>query len=230
VDAKICLLCIFPDLAPTLRLGFSSTDYNLALDSAKADIFLNGTTVNGKRLNSVKLDGYANINQLNFSGQLGASLNITAGLLTLQKQVTGNITGLKANITVDESLGFVHKIPLNNPFSLSLQSENIWWSNAAVPAQKGWWMAFEDGIDIGNVSPSKRIDITNDVLKQVVGPISNFITNNPPKCNALNCIGGSDLTVGNVNLPNTSVNFPLKDLQLANQNFAPNCYGTLKFC
>ena len=76
----------------------------------------------------------------------------------------------------------------------------------------------------------QKIDITNDVLKQVVDPISNYITANPPQCNALNCAFGSDLAVGNVDLPNTSVNFPLKNLQLQNQTFAPNCYGGLKFC
>ncbi|WP_376779235.1 hypothetical protein [Acinetobacter gerneri] len=230
VNAKICLLCLFPDLAPTITLGFKSTDYNLALDSAKADINLNGTTISGNRISNVQLNGVANINQLNFSGNLGASLNITGGLITLQKQVTGNITGLTANISVDENLGYIHKIPLNNPFSLSLQSQNVWWPGAAASAQKGWWLAVEDPVNIGDVSPAQKIVITNDVLKQVVGPISSYITSNPVACNALDCIGGTGLAVGNVNLPNTSVNFPLKDLQLSNQNFAPNCYGNLKFC
>ncbi|MEN8281901.1 hypothetical protein ABFO69_09680 [Acinetobacter gerneri] len=209
--------------------GFQSNDYNLMLDSAKADINLNGTTISGNRMSSVQLDGLAKINQLNFSGNLAASLNITGGLLTLQKQVSGNITGLTANISVDENLGYIHKIPLNNPFSLSLQSQNVWWPGAAASAQKGWWLAVEDPVNIGDVSPAQKIVITNDVLKQVVGPISSYITNNPVQCSLLQCIGGA-LSVGNVNLPNTSVNFPLKDLQLSNQNFAPNCYGNLKFC
>ena len=213
-----------------LTLGFKSTDYSLALDSTTADISIAGTTISGNRMSSVQLGGTANINQLNFAGNLGASLNITAGLLTLQKQVTGNITGLKANITVDEDLGYVHKIPLNNPFSLSLQGQSVWWPGAAASAQKGWWMAFEDGIDIGNVTPTDKIIITNDVLKQVVGPISTYLKANPVACSLLDCIGGTGLAVGNVNLPNTSVNFPLKNLQLVNQNFAPNCYGSLKFC
>lgn len=213
-----------------LTLGFKSTDYNLELDSTKADIFLNGTTILGSRMSRVKLDGYANINQLNFAGQLGASLNASGGLLTLQKQVTGNITGLKANVTVDENLGFIHKIPLNNPFSLSMQTGSVWWPGAAAAAKNGWWMAFEDTIDIGNVSPSQKIEITNDVLKQVVDPISGFLKSNPIPCSLLNCIGGTGLAVGNVNLPNTTLDFPLKDLQLTNQSFAPNCYGNLKFC
>lgn len=92
-------------------------------------------------------------------------------------------------------------------------------------------MAFEDPVDIGNVTPSKRIDITNDVLRQVIGPLSTALsTTAVPSCQALDCLFGSSLEIGNINLPNTSVNFPLKDLQLKNQDFAPNCYGSLKFC
>ncbi|MCP5732483.1 hypothetical protein NL307_27435, partial [Klebsiella pneumoniae] len=85
------------------------------------------------------------------------------GLLTLQKRVTGNITGLKANITVNENLGYIHKLKLNNPFSLSMQKQDIFWNGTAATAQRGWWLAIEDPIDIGNVNPSKKIDITNDV-------------------------------------------------------------------
>lgn len=216
---------IFP-----LTLGFKSSNYNLGLQSTTANIKINGQTIAGNRMTNALLTGTADINQLNFTGNLGASLDIFAGLLTLNKEVTGNITGLKANITVDQSLGLIHKLQINNPFSLSLQQQNVWWPGADATAQRGWWMAFDDAIDIGNVTPSEKIIITDDVLKQVVNPISTFLKNNPVQCSLLDCIGGSSLTVGNVNLPNTSVNFPLKNLQLVNQNFAPNCYGNLKFC
>ncbi|NNP74130.1 hypothetical protein A7P53_15865 [Acinetobacter defluvii] len=223
-NVKACVLFLCP------TLGFDSNNYSLNLDSASADIFINGTTVNGRRMNSVQLDGYANINQLNFSGDLNASISILLGLLKLQKKVDGNITGLKADIKVDENLGYIHKLKLNNPFSLSMQKQDIFWNGAAATAQRGWWLAVEDPIDIGNVNPSKKIDITNDVLKQVVNPISNYIQRNPPTCSILDCLFGDSLTVGNVDLPNTRVDFPLKNLQLQNQTFAPNCYGTLKFC
>ncbi|MNZ10893.1 hypothetical protein D3C78_277460 [compost metagenome] len=176
------------------------------------------------------LNGVANIDQLNFSGDLKASINAALGLLNLQKNVTGSITGLRAALTVDQNLGFIHKIELNNPFSLSLQGQQIFWPGADAAAERGWWMAFDDEIDIGNVTPSKQIEITNDVLKQVVDPISAYLTANPVRCNLLNCLFGEDLAVGEVKLPNTIVNFPLKDLQLKNQSFAPNCYGNLKFC
>ena len=223
-NVEACILFICP------TLGFKSNDYSLGLKSAKADIFLNGTTVNGTRMSSVNLGGYANIHQLDFNGDLKAALNITAGLLKLQKEVDGNITGLKANITVDQNLGYIHSLKVNNPMSLSLQSQQIWWPKADATANTGWWLAFDDAIDIGDVTPTDKIQVTNDVLKQVVNPISNFIKQNPPRCGLLDCLFGDALTVGNVNLPNTSLNFPLKNLQLTNQSFAPNCYGNLKFC
>lgn len=209
------------------RLPLSSNDYNLTLDSTTAPIIIGSTTVNGTRKSSVDLTGIANIDQLNFNGRLKAQVTV----LNLTKEVSGNITGLTANLKISQNLGFIHKIPLNNPFSLSLQSQNVWWPGAEVTAQKGWWMAFEDAVDIGNVTPSKGIDITNDVLKQVIAPLSNSLsTTDVPRCNIFDCLVGPSLGIGNIHLPNTTVNFPLKDLQLANQSFAPNCYGSLKFC
>ena len=225
IDGNVSTRFIIP-----LILGFESDDYNLGLQSTTADIRINGQTISGNRMTNALLTGTADINQINFSGNLGASLNATFGLLTLQKIVTGNITGLKANVSVDQSLGLIHKLQVNNPFSLSLQQQNVWWPGADATAQRGWWMAFDDAIDIGNVTPSQQIIITDDVLKQVVNPISTFLKENPVSCRVFNCLFGADLAVGNVNLPNTSVNFPLKDLQLTNQSFAPNCYGNLKFC
>ena len=213
-----------------IPLGFNSSDYNLQLQQTTAPIVINGQVISGSRMNNVMLNGVANIDQLNFSGDLKASINAALGLLNLQKNVTGSITGLRAALTVDQNLGFIHKIELNNPFSLSLQGQQIFWPGADAAAERGWWMAFDDEIDIGNVTPSKQIEITNDVLKQVVDPISAYLTANPVRCNLLNCLFGEDLAVGEVKLPNTIVNFPLKDLQLKNQSFAPNCYGNLKFC
>lgn len=229
IDANInARVCIF--FCVTLPLGVKSNNYNLNLESAKADIFLNGQTISGNRINNASLSGYANINSIKFAGDLEASLNISAGLFKLQKNVDGNINGLKANVFIDQSLGLIHKINLNNPFSLSMQNQAVWWPGSENAAQTGWWMAFEDPIDIGDVTPSQKIIITNDVLKQVVDPISNYLTSNPVQCQGLGgCLGGY-LGIGNVNLTNTSVNFPLKDLELANQSFAPNCYGNLKYC
>jgi hypothetical protein len=178
------------------------------------------------------LTGSGSVGQIDFSGQLTATV---AGFLNLNKNVTGNITGLAADITVSENLGFIHKLNLNNPASLSLQKENVLWPGATVAAQRGWWLALEDPVDIGNVTPTNPVAITNLVLQQVVPSINQDLTNNPRNCGNLltGCVGGSDLAVGNVNLsanPNRFLDFPLVNLQLAAQSFASNCYGSLTFC
>lgn len=213
-------------IIPGLPIDFSSNNYDLSLQSTAARLEVDGQVISGTRMSSVLLKGTAYINTLNFSGDLSAR----AGIFTLQKVVTGNITGLRADLTIDQNLGFIHKLPLNNPFSLSLQSSQVFWPGADAAAEKGWWMAFDDAIDIGNITPSNQIVITNDVLRQIVRPISDYLKSEPVECQVLNCIAGRDLNVGNVNLPNTILNFPLKDLQLVNQRFAPNCYGGMKFC
>lgn len=208
---------------------YSSEQYDLKLDSASANLTLNQQIISGTRMKSARLTGLAHINQINFAGELKAKVDILTGL-NLTKKVDGNITGLKANVTVDQNLGFIHRLPLNNPFSLSLQYEQVFWPGADMAARRGWWLAFEDSIDIGNVTPSQQIVITNDVLKQLIGPISKYLKDNPAECRVLKCVIDKSLPIGNIHLPNTTVNFPLKDLHLANQGFAPNCYGGLKFC
>ncbi|AXI01861.1 hypothetical protein [Aquirhabdus parva] len=216
-------------LDPCINVSYSSTNYTLNLSSATAPLTTNATVVNGKRLSSIGLTGTANVGQIDFAGPLTATV---AGFLNLNKQVTGNITGLIADLTIQENLGFVHSIPLNNPFSLSLQKQDVMWPGAPAVAQTGWWMAFNDPINIGNVTPSSQVQITNAVLAQVIPKISTYLTNNPTNCGNLltGCVGGSDLAVGNVALTNAHVAFPLTDLQLAAQSFPPNCYGSLKFC
>ena len=46
----------------------------------------------------------------------------------------------------------------------------------------------------------------------------------------LSCIA-SEVAIGEINLSGSNpLYFPIKDLKLATQDFAPNCYGSLKFC
>lgn len=215
---------------PTIPLNFSSNDYNLTLSSATAPLTTDPYILSGNRRTSAQLTGKANVGQIDFSGELKASVPILLFNLNLTKQITGNITGLTADVTVDEDLGFIHKINVNNPFSLSLQNQQIHWPGADAAAEKGWWMAFDDQIDIGNITPSNQVQITNYVLQQVVPSISNYLTENPVECGLLNCLVGSGLGIGNVNLSGTSVDFPLANLKLGAQTFAPNCYGNLTFC
>ncbi|MBP2544257.1 hypothetical protein J2769_001459 [Acinetobacter guillouiae] len=92
-------------------------------------------------------------------------------------------------------------------------------------------MAFEDVIDIGDITPSQRVNVTDSVIKQVIPYVSNYLQANPMECGifALTCLTGN-FNLGNVPLKDAKVNMDLANLKLANQNFAPNCYGNLKFC
>ena len=206
---------------------FSTDNYSLNLNSANATLAIKGQTISGSRLSKVDLVGSAKIDPLSFGGSIKPA--IYGIKLPINIDVTGEISGLTADLKVSENLGFIHKLQLNNPFSLSLQKQAIHWNGAQVAANRGWWLAIEDPIDIGKVTPSNSIDVTNDILKQVVPEINGFLAQKTMSCTLLSCIFGLD--IGNIDLSNSKpLNFPIKDLQLATQNFAPNCYGSLKFC
>jgi hypothetical protein len=237
-------------------VGFSSTDYNLLLQPATANVTTAPAIVNGNRLTSVQLFGSATIDPINFAGPMKANVNNLLGLginLELDKDVTGVMSGLGANVEINESLAFIHKIEADNPFSLSMQRQDVLWPGAAAAAQTGWWLAFEDEIDIGNISPEAPVELTNAVLLQALNsPTGNAgsgtvcttasvncalyrglgVRNGEPygiRCNGLDdCLGGS-LNVGNVFVP-LDVDFPLNDLKLGAQSVTPNCWGSARFC
>ena len=220
---------IYTTFLALTSIPFTSNNYTFNLKEADANLKIKGQVISGTRMSTVKLSGSADIAPLGFEGPLVARV---VGI-PLTVNATGTIEGLKADITVDENLGFIHKLKLNNPASLSLQKTSIKWPNATEAANAGWWLAIEDSIDIGSVSPSDKVNITSDVLKQVVDPISNYLIGHPLRCpglTALGCVITGEAPVGPVNLSGTSVNFPLSNLKLSEQTFAPNCYGSLKFC
>ncbi|MDN5556161.1 MAG: hypothetical protein L0G58_06030 [Acinetobacter sp.] len=210
-------------------LDYTSDNYNLTLSSTTAPFTINSTIVSGTRMKDVTLKGSGTVGQINFSGPLTATV---LGGVPLNKQVTGNIMGLKTDITVNQSLGLIHALYLNNPASLSLQSQDILWTGAAVGANKGWWLAMEDEVELGSLSPTTKVAITNEVLKQTIAGINKDLTEHPRPCGDLlfQCALGSDLAVGNVPMNSTTLDFPLTNLSLQGQNFRSNCYGGLKFC
>lgn len=225
------------------NLNFSSDTYNLALTPAAATVVTTPTVVSGKRMSSVNLSGSATVAPISFSGTMTANAEVLGLSIPLEKNVTGTITGLTATVPIVQSLGFIHKLPINgNSFSMSVQGQNLRWPGAAGDALRGWWMAFEDQIDIGNISPALPVPITDAVLSQALGPqgctsttapgINCALYKDPIECKAFgspNCFGGN-LPVGFVDITGTNVNFPLSNLQLSAQSFAPNCYGGLKSC
>ncbi|MBJ9986007.1 hypothetical protein IAE19_11230 [Acinetobacter sp. S40] len=215
-------------LDPCYNISYSSKDYNLNLSSTNAPFTIGSTVVSGNRLTTVNLKGSGTVERIDFSGNLVATV---AGFLNLNKNVTGNITGLKTDITVNQNLGLIHALYLQNPASLSLQKSAVLWPGAAAASQKGWWLAMEDQVELGSLSPTTQVAITNAVLQQTIAGINADLTNNPRNCGNLltGCVGGSDLVVGNVPMT-TTLDFPLTNLTLTGQNFKPNCYGSLKFC
>ena len=171
----------------------------------------------------------------------------------------GAIQGIKADVTINQGLGYIHSLPINSPFSLSLQSQAIKWTgsyfganperknvdgsiNNNVPetisdiAQKGWWMSFSDPINLGSVDPVKKIDIA-PLFPQIASQITNFLMDERNAAslsesqlgNVITGNGDINVGIGTLNVPG-ALNLTLNDLQLSGQKFAPNCYGSLKFC
>lgn len=211
---------------------FSSNDYELTLQPASVPFSTKPMEVKGNRMSSVGLIAEANIPEINFNGPLAASLTVAFIPVTLNKNVTGKITNLGVDIGIQQSLGMIHAIPVNgNPFSLSLQSQDIQWSGSAATAGKGWWMAFENDIQLGDVTPNNDIPITDALLRQVLPKVNQYLYDNPVTCDGIGgCLGG-DLPITNpINLSGQRVSLPLTNLKLGAQTFQPNCYGSLKFC
>ncbi len=213
--------------------NFKADSYNLTLHQTDVPFTTRVKEINGSHINSVNLFADAVIPNINFDGPLKAEIKVLNFLpVTLSKNVTGTIENLGVNIEIEQNLGMIHRIPVNgNAFSLSLQNNRLHWPGATVAANPGWWMAFENEIEIGSVSPSKEIVVTDDLLRQVLPKINAYLYDNPIICKGLSgCIGGNLPITNPIDLDGQRVNLPLSNLRLSAQEFAPNCYGNLKFC
>ncbi|OTG77293.1 hypothetical protein B9T33_15305 [Acinetobacter sp. ANC 5054] len=214
-----------------LPLHYKSDKYSFNLKSTTAPFTIPATVVSGNRMTDVKLKGTGTVGRLDFSGPLEAQISLLGLNIKLNKDVTGYLTGLQTDITVDQSLGLIHALYLNNPASLSLQAQKILWPGAAVAADRGWWLAMEDEVDLGSITPSDKVAITNEVLKQTIAGINHDLSSNVRNCGDLifGCVAGSALNVAEIKNPSL-INFPLNNLKLSGQDFRSNCFGGLKFC
>ena len=152
----------------------------------------------------------------------------------------GKITGLKADVTFQEKLGFIHSLEINSAASLSLQRQALLWpgQNSDDIAQPGWWLSMSDPVYVGDLLPTNPVDLCPGGPYNVARcAYPQFIK----QANALNLNAQTDdlnamlsrtnplaVKLGTIGL--NGFNLILSDLQLATQNFAPNCYGNLKFC
>lgn len=222
-------------------IDYTSDTYNILVNPATATFTTAPTAIVGKRMVAANLTAVADVGNVTIHCPDGPSatncLTATALGLPLREGVSGYITGVKADVQFSQALNLFHRIPVNNPFSLSMQSQDVLWPGAAAAAETGWWMAFEDPVDVGDVSAADPIVITNDVLKQLVNPINAVLSSKPyPRCSLTGCLFGTVIDVGQVNLapyfsnPANYLNMPLSDLKLSAQNVVPNCWGSSRFC
>lgn len=168
-------------------------------------------------------------------------------------RINGSIDNLYVDVSLQQSLGLIHSIPIKSPLSLSLQKQKMLWPNAPkspvtnqyVAAEQGWWLAANDPIKLGALAtaPGFTADISS-AYPQVASIVSTYLYNNPlyvPFGDAVGSVFTSKL-VANVNsvdlnsytnpaVGGTPVRVNLKDLPLgAVQDVTSNCYGGLRFC
>ncbi|WP_288401087.1 hypothetical protein [uncultured Acinetobacter sp.] len=166
-----------------------------------------------------------------------ACLLASAGKKFPNVYMSGQISNITANLNLNQSLGLIHNLPINSPFSLSLQQQALQWPGAKSDdvAQKGWWMSFADPVNIGYVVPQDPIDIA-PLFPQIASAVSYYLRagggHEAQTSDLRGLLGGSTLTVniGNIDLKDSPLNLNISNLKLTNQNFASNCWGGLKFC
>ncbi|EPH33362.1 hypothetical protein L293_0963 [Acinetobacter gyllenbergii CIP 110306 = MTCC 11365] len=228
------------------NIPFTTTNYNLNLrdkvsgsNTLKGDLILGQQEITGKRITNAPLTATAKVRDIALTGTIDA--NATAlGFINVPltgKNVTGTIQNLMVDVAINEDLGYFHKANLNGTAaSLSLQSQNIQWTSNNSISQNGWWLEFTNPIDIGFIEPALSVDIPKATLNEAFRQVSAFLKTDQGRifCGnnlASDCLFGSDIPVGTVNLINaTRPQMGLTDLELATQKFTPNCYGSLKFC
>ncbi|HRH92785.1 MAG TPA: hypothetical protein PLW01_12885 [Agitococcus sp.] len=193
-----------------------------------------------------------------FGCTLGSIAGVNVGDFLQNNFLKATITGISANVTIQQDLGYVHYLPINSPFYLSLQAQDMRWPGSkSIPnpertrvdgstdfsqpatvtdtAKRGWWMSFADPIDLGSVDPVQAVDIA-PLFPQLAQSLTTYITANPASMtftglvNAILGTGDINIDAGTVNLSGSPLSLTLRDLQLSGQSFTPNCYGGLTFC
>lgn len=216
-----------------LKPNYVTTSYDITLTpQSTATLDLPQQVITGKRINSAILNASTTVNNILLSGNLAADTDLLG--IKISGKTSGVLNNLKVNAIIDENLGLFHKANLNGTSaSLSLQAKDIQWTGAKSVAQQGWWLEFSDPIDIGDITPNKNVDIAMPTIKDALAEVNKYLGANYVKCGTLatSCLLGN-IPLGTANLPNTAnpVNMNMMNLSLKNQDFTPNCYGTLKFC
>ena len=128
-----------------------------------------GALINGTRLASTSVTASGAVPTVSLDGgQIDVTLEtpisvaffITVAEATVNTE--GSVSGLTAEIDFTQDLGYIHKINVDSPFSLSFQKEQVNWpgSDSRDVAQSGWWMSFADPVELGELNPVQQIDIS----------------------------------------------------------------------
>lgn len=220
---------------PSLNVGFESDD--------------DGALVYGNRVTSTSVQVTGTVPTISFPNTtlIGRVTSCTGGIACpfvpsgdIDVNTSGGgMTGLGLVSNFTQDLGLIHRINVDSPFSLSFQKDSIWWpdanqENVALP---GWWMAFDDAVDLGHLEPAQQVDIS-PAFPQLVGVVENYFQNQPLNLDAGNgwtaLTGGyMNVTMPMMNVSGTNVSLDLTDLPLADatQSVPSNCWGgAATFC
>ena len=196
--------------------------------------------------------------------------NATCDLTTLLKanakfkMAAGSaINNLNMKIDFIQSLSMIHNIPLTGTGGyLSLQDMALIWPGAKVAssdlnktslsgmssntdvAQTGWWMSFNDPVQLGKLNVTQPVVLDNNTLKQVAQRVTETLMQTSADTPQVKVNGIGELlslladqplaskVVANLDSStrDNPVYLKLQNQQLSNQTVKTNCYGSLKFC
>ena len=220
-----------------------STSDGIDIPSLEVPFTGPGAVVNGNRLTSTSVTATGAVPTVSLDGgQLDVSLESTIRVLFFISvseatvNTSGSVSGLNAEIDFPQNLGYIHKINVDSPFSLSFQKEATSWPGSDIrdTAQTGWWMSFADPVELGELNPVQQIDIS-PTFDQMAAAFKDYFEANPIEIGTQAGLqqlfnGEMDVDVGNLFIPST-LSMSVSDLQLGpEQNVVPNCYGSASFC
>lgn len=228
---------------------FVTSNSTIKIPSMPVNFTTKEAILNGSRLTSVNVKALADVPTISLtenSGNMKAVVQGTTWVAFIplnnftisDMRVNMQISGLKTDIALNQSLGLIHSLPLNNPVSLSLQKSKLFWPKEQAVAEQGWWLAVNDPVQLGtlNASENYAVDI-NPILPNVATYLSDWFDVNPLHVDfgsAVSALFTSKLVsnVGPVELGRLpALPLPLNNIPLgASQNVISNCYGGLKFC
>lgn len=235
LSGRLCVTVFGGCLAPA---DFTTNDSPLKLPSMPVNFDVAGFEAYGSRMQSVQIGAKTTISGIPFSEASGSRKATALGITLNKVFFTTQLNNLNVDIQIDQDLGMVHRIPVANPFSLSMQSRHLLWPDAPVAAERGWWLAFSDPINIGelNAADNYEVDISS-VFPDVAVKISDYLTKNRINVSASSVIGGvfgGDVKTypSPIDLSNYSAaQLSISDIPLgAVQNVTPNCWGNSRFC